>query len=547
MRLLVLALLSVGLLAAVALTGCLDGGDDAGDDGPGGPGVPLTFREDWAEHALQSDHDHYVPDEHQDLSTPNFQELGWDPLISEYYGRSAGGYLCGDAVDTGERRLAAVHGINTDVAFELVDVTNATQPTVLGEFIMPRGASRDVALTPDGNFVAVAITDPDAGPMPAALADFMAAAPDVGLARSSGQAMWRSSCNDGPVPVERADALARDAPEDEAPWPPGVMLVSVIDPASPRIVGYYPLPVLGAHSVYVGESGGRTIIIASVTNLATAASYFWFIEVTETPIGINMVLLSQYVEPANEGGAPLVNGHNDGVLQEHPVTGMPLAYLANWHQGFVILDMSNPSFPEVIGRWDDNTQPNLAPGLDPQLVEDGSGNVHEAIPLNTVWGGRHYTFVGQEILARPTDTPSGLINIIDTTDPSDPYTVATWTLPADVEWSEGGVFSTHYVSYHGHTLFVAHYHAGVWAIDLSGLLDGEVSEADVHPPASGVYVPAKVSPKPPPDGSYDWTPTIMDAPVMPNGDLVVYDCTSGIYVVRFDESQPAPPKVWDFA
>lgn len=560
-------------LAIPVLAGCFGGGEDDGNAGPGGRGPPLTFRDDWAERAVPytndvMDHDHFDPAQHQGLSTPNFQELGWDPLISEHYGRSAGGYLCGDSVSTGERKLAAVHGIGTDVAFELVDVTDPATPTVLGEFVMPRAASRDVALTPDGGHVAVAISTPDAQEANAYTATPVrstASTPEERALDEAGTAYWRSPCNAGPVPVGRvadlvrvladdtdiagteladlADAPETDAPEDEAPWPPGVMLVSVSDPKAPVIVSFYPLPVLGAHSVYAGELEGRTIVIASVVNLATAVSNFWFLEVTETPVGQRLVLLSLYQEQAQEGGAPPLNGHNDGVLQKHPVTGQPLAWLANWHQGVAILDMSDPRAPQVIGRWDDNTQP-LA-GFDPDsppyfglLVEDGSGDVHEAIPLDTTWNGRHYTFVGQEILARPTGTPSGLVNVLDTTDPTNPVAVAVWTLPVDVEWDASLVFSTHYLSFYEKTVFVAHYHAGVWAIDMSCLPDCK------HPPAVGAYIPANVSPKPPPDGPYDWTPTIMDANSLRDGTLVVWDSSSGIYTVAYDTSQPAPPRVF---
>jgi hypothetical protein len=538
-------LLAILLSCASVLAGCLSGdGDGNGPDSGKGEGAPLVFREDWAEHALPySDHDHHDPAQHQGLSTPNFHELGWDPLISDYYGRSAGGYLCGDSVDTGERRLAAVHGYSTDVAFELVDVTDASAPVLLGEFVMPRSASRDVAITPDGNHIAIAVSTPDSGPRPA-FAGLHPGIPDEGSDVVGAQAYFRAYCDGVPRAVPwRAGVLETlrstlTGPESEAPFPPGVMLVSIADPKDIAIEGYYPLPVLGAHSIYAGELEGRTLVIASVVNLAAQASNFWFFEVTEGPTPLRLLTLFQ--DRPDGGGVALVNGHNDGVVQEHPVTKMPLAYLANWHQGMIILDMTDPQVPVVIGRWSDNA--GLA---NADLVQDGSGDVHEAIPLDTTWGGRHYTFIGQEILDHPSRTPSGLVHIVDTTDPTRPFEVATWTLPVDVVWDEPGVFSTHYLSFVGSTLFVAHYHAGVWAVDLSGLLDGTVDEKDKHPPAVGVYVPANVSPKPPPKGPDDWTPTIMDVNPLRNGDLVVWDNKSGIYTVRFDAGQPAPPRVFE--
>ena len=36
----------------------------------------------------------------------------------------------------------------------------------------------------------------------------------------------------------------------------------------------------------------------------------------------------------------------------------------------------------------------------------------------------------------------------------------------------------------------------------------------------------------------------MDANSFGDGDLVIWDCTSGVYVVHFDASQPAPPRVF---
>ncbi|HUR25839.1 MAG TPA: hypothetical protein VM327_07500 [Candidatus Thermoplasmatota archaeon] len=540
------------LLSLVPLAGCFTDDDSpVGPDGRDSHGN-LVFRDDWAEHALPySDHDHHNPLQHAGLSTPNFQELGWDPLLSDYYGRSAGGYLCGDSVDTGERRLAAVHGYQTDVAFELVDVTDGAHPALLGEFVLPRSASRDVAITPDGNHIAIAVSTPDSGPRPAAAsasASAVSGVPtvsgDAGVGdRELDQPYFRSYCDGAVHPVSWKAGVhetvqaALSGPETQAPFPPGVMLVSIVDPKNIEVEGYYSLPVLGAHSIYAGDLDGQTIVIASVVNLAAQVSNFWFFEVTEGPVPLR--LLSLFQDRPDGGGAALINGHNDGVVQVHPVTGQKLAYLANWHQGMIILDMANPMAPVVLGRWSDNA------GLtNTDLVQDGTGDVHEAIPLDTTWNGRHYTFIGQEILDHPSNTPSGLVHIVETTDPSHPVEVATWTLPVDVVWDEAGVFSTHYLSFWKTTLFVAHYHAGVWAIDLSGLADGEIDDADKHPPAVGVYIPANVSPQPPPKGPDDWTPTIMDTNVLHDGDMVVWDNKSGIYVVKFDDTQKAPPRVF---
>src|ERR1044072_3561515 len=94
------------VLASTLVAGCLSGSKDGASSGGDGPGVRLSFRDDWAEHALPySDHDHHNPAQHQGLSTPNFQELGWDPLLSDYYGRSAGGYPLGASVPTGDGPL----------------------------------------------------------------------------------------------------------------------------------------------------------------------------------------------------------------------------------------------------------------------------------------------------------------------------------------------------------------------------------------------------------------------------------------------------------
>lgn len=499
----------------VSAAGCLGGSPTGGVDG-GLDQVAGAFPRDWDELALPSgqDHDHFDSIAHQNLSTANFELLGWNPLVLESYGQTAGYHLCGDATDTGERRFGVVQG-GGDVAFVLVDVTDAAKPEVVGEFLMPTTPARDVAITPDGRYVVIGSSTPKQ--------------PERGLVNAplGPAAWWNSPCNEGPVPVARLDG-----PEQNAPLGNGVILVNVQNPAAPVIESYFPLPALGAHSIYATRVNNQYFVLASVVNLVAAVTYFQLFDIQQTPAGAKLVHLSYVLEQPTASNAPLINGHNDGVIVPHPITKRTLGWFAHWHQGLVIVDLSNPRVPQIIGRYSDNPPGNTAVGT------NDHGDIHEALPIVDTWDGRHYTFIGQEILGHPSYAPSGYMRVLDTTDPTKPTLVTQWNLPADVEWNASLQFSTHYISYHGKTVFMSHYHAGVWAIDVSDLTQEQL-------PAVGVFVPANVSPKPPPRRGYSWTPTIMENIALPNGDLVVWDSSSGVYMLRFQAENPAPPKAWD--
>jgi hypothetical protein len=508
MRLLPLAIVAMSILAGCA------GSRPGGDTDPTQVLKPV-IPDDWAEHAVPSGegHDHFNSAHHQNLSTANFDLLGWNPLISESYGITPGYHLCGDATDTGERRFAAVQG-GGDVAFILVDVTDGADPKVIGELLMPTVSARDIALTPDGKYVVVGTSgakQPERGPVPPL--------------ETQPQVIWRSPCN--------SQDLVLAGPEQNLPLANGVVLVSIQTPATPEIMSYFPLPALGAHSIYAQKIASQYYVLASVTNLATATTYFDLFDIVETEDRAALVHVSYILEQPQQGNAPLINGHNDGVIVPHPINNRVYGWFALWHQGLAIVDLSNPRVPMVVGRWTDNPPGNTAVGT------NDYGDVHEALPLNETWDGKHYTFIGQEILGRPSYAPSGYMKVLDTTDPANPKAVTQWNLPTEVEWNASLQFSTHYISRHNQTVFMSHYHAGVWAIDVSDLTIPQL-------PAIGVFVPANVSPKPPPTvRSYDWTPTVMENNALPNGDIVVWDSSSGVYVVHFDETNKAPPAIWE--
>jgi len=484
----------------------------------------LDFAPDWDEIALPQEegHNHHDAVQHQNRSTPNFQLLGWNPLETVYYGHSRGGYLCGDANGNAEKRYGVIHGLGTDIAFVLVDLTDAANPTVLGELAMPWAPARDVAITPDLRYVVIG-------------SSVRTGAPDKPLPVAEAlTAEWRSPCNDGPVKVPLVGSAAETS---YLPFEGGAVLVNIQNPRQPVIESYFPLPVLGAHSMYANKIGNQYYVLASVVNLVAAVTYFHLFDIVSTPAGAKLVTLSIIREDPTQGNAPLQNGHNDGVIMVHPGMKKTLAYLAHWHQGLLIVDLTNPRVPQTIGRWTDNP-----PGYT-DLASNDHGDIHEALPLDVLWNGRHYTFIGQEILGHPTKRPSGYLKAIDTTDPTKPREVAHWNLPTEVAWKAQLQFSTHYIARVNQTIFMSHYHAGVWAIDVSDI------ENNSKLPAVGAFLPANVPPKPRPlpagatQPSYSWTPTVMDTNALPNGDLVVWDMRSGVYTLRFDDSNPAPPKL----
>ncbi|HWH07665.1 MAG TPA: hypothetical protein VNX21_00600, partial [Candidatus Thermoplasmatota archaeon] len=127
------------LLLALALAGCVT---PAAQDGLGSSAAPVDAS--WAVRALPhgDDHDHFDIAQHQGLSTPNFRVVGWDPLVVDAKGQTAGGYLCGETATTEDgRQLAVVNSFVTDVVFVVMDVTEPAAPRKVGEFVLENGHS----------------------------------------------------------------------------------------------------------------------------------------------------------------------------------------------------------------------------------------------------------------------------------------------------------------------------------------------------------------------------------------------------------------------
>jgi len=540
-------LLAALLVASALLAGCASTTQHAAP-------ADLTPVRDpsWAVKAIYGDADpaatDYVPDHdhgnrtaHEGRSTPNFQQLGHDPLLSEYFHASPGTTYCGDVGTAGPRKLAVVHTLSTDVALTVVDVTDDTHPQKVGELVLPFEFTYDVAIFADSRY-AVLAGNPD----------LKVDRPPTAAEQAQGvpfHPMWRDACDD-----ERPMATTTSM----IPYGYSAILVDLKDPANPVVADFYEYPAgRNVHSISTAMVDGTRYIATSglmavpctlpsisgnpVTNpvpcepqvprFGNALSHFDFLTVQETPDGAHIVPFDLYTPTDQTHLDPsllyLSNGHTDATIEKHPVTNDTLAYLADWDGGLQIVKLSGVGQVQPLASW------GAIPGGDPTQMK---GHIHSAVPVPGLHDGKHLLVVGQEVVGRPEGRPSGQVVVLDVTNPSVPLRVAKWTLPVDVQWgpSQGELFSTHYPILVNDTLFVTLYHGGLWAADFSAATRGN---PDL--PSVGVFVPADAPAGDPVRKGP--TPEVLEVLSLGGNDLLIFDGESGAYTLRWHGVSPAVP------
>ncbi|HEX2021389.1 MAG TPA: hypothetical protein VHH36_01645 [Candidatus Thermoplasmatota archaeon] len=489
------------LVAFAALAaGCAAPGAPPAGDAP----LPALVPDRWWETAVPSSaideaHNHSDRAHHRNLTTANFEVVGWDPLVTDFYGETARGMGCGGAATREDgRRIAIVQSIETDVAFVVADVTDPTTPVKLGEYVLPNVIVWDADVSADGMHVIVA-ADPPIFPQVPQLPPVTLSAP------LAVRPLWRDACT----------GETREAGPQQYVFQGGaVAMVGIQDPSAPVLEDWVPQPYLGPHSVGSHLIDGRVYVTSSVTNLAHEGSYYSFFEIVSTPAGDHLAPLSVLEAPGHPGvGMDALNLHVDAYLHKHPVTGRVLAYLANWDAMYVY-DVTDMRTPMPVSEWRDGD----------------ADEVHTTFPFPELRDGRQILVVGQEV-EEPADLPSGWIYLLDVTDPAAPAELGRWTLPVKPNWDDGGLqFSPHYVAVQNDTMFVANYHGGLWAVDVSDL---------AAPRASGLFVPDRDSPQPF-GGAATSGPSVEDVILGPDGLLTVWDYAGGIYQIRFRPEVPAP-------
>lgn len=124
------------------------------------------------------------------------------------------------------------------------------------------------------------------------------------------------------------------------------------------------------------------------------------------------------------------------------------AYLSYWDAGLILVDISDPSKPEMLGRGDE-----------PPTFGNDEGNGHVAVPAR----GGNLVIFGDEDFA---PGPWGFLRIYDTSEPTDPFQIGAYATPGSLS-SNPDPATMHNIIVKGNRAYLSWYFEGIRVVDFS--------------------------------------------------------------------------------
>jgi hypothetical protein len=288
----------------------------------------------------------------------------------------------------------------------------------------------------------------------------------------------------------------------------GIVIAEISDPAHPKVIAEFTEGVTaGVHSafVYARPPYGTHVYL---TNNGTGA--------------MHVIDINDPYRPREVGRFRMPGPMAGGSLHDIDIED-GLAYLSNWNEGLVILDVGNglkggtPMNPTLVSQY----KYDLNDLYRQVEATAGAGFIRGT---HTAWRHRNYVFIADEVFpaanvqgARDASASRayGRLQVLDVSDIEKPKSVA---------WYEPEFGGVHNVWVEGDTLYVGAYNAGFRTFDISGELMGDlraqqremvhVNIADMNAHTSGQNT------------AMTW------GVVVRNGIAYVNDIHSGLWVVR---------------
>lgn len=217
--------------------------------------------------------------------------------------------------------------------------------------------------------------------------------------------------------------------DPDAPFDEGLIVWDVRSPADPVELGRYATGGHGSHRNFY--DGGRYVHVPSAAAGFDGHIYeIVDIEAPARPIRVGRWWVPGQWRAGGEAGVPV------GTSLHAPYVVGDRTYLAYGAAGLVVLDITDPAAPQVVGRLE------LAPPFNPVIA------AHTAVPLP----GRQLLVLNSEAIEEDCDEPLGFAGLVDVTDERAPRVVSQFPLPAPPEaspWRDfcerGGRFGPHNV------------------------------------------------------------------------------------------------------
>lgn len=414
--------LLVALAAAVAAAGCIGAPQDAPDTAAADadPASDFVAADGAVDHEAIAEAVGEPIDVHHDHTDASLhdQALNAEVVTWSTLGVELGENGFADFHFFPEEDLAAV-AIDGDEegGFKIVDISDPRNISVLGTYWIQGNSIQEVEVTPDGRHVLMNVQDfPRPGP----------AATDCQVC---------------------------------------IHVVDVTDRSNPELASLFPVHLIGTHNIEAFEEDGTTWIyytgqpLAGMGSPAGAGSNpppgneIGIARLEEGSGGAHLVRVGSFrhADSYVSGGASFPH---DVLLREHPVTGDRIAWASWWDGGAITIDASNPAAPREL---DVNREREPSDVL----------RIHQFNPEPEARDGTLYAWSAPEIGS--LETGSGVVRAYDATDPSSIEQVGTWSLPGDVTIPGRYILSPHTVDVDPDTQVAAaaHYHAGVWFLDVT--------------------------------------------------------------------------------
>jgi hypothetical protein len=244
----------------------------------------------------------------------------------------------------------------------------------------------------------------------------------------------------------------------------GIGLYDVTDPNNPVLLSLRQSGIFGVHELWMESRGNRAYVYEAANFHEVVAAQegqspedvtpeFRIVDVSDPR---NPVQVGDWSAWRELGISPLAGIGTFAFNFVHSVyVDKEVAYVSYWDLGTVMLDVSDPTAPEFLGRT--------------VFGEGVEGNAHSAW---TARGGKLLIQNDEDFDPAPNpevETGWGYGHIFDISDKSNPVELATLKLPSTHQFPPPGPgdFTIHDPKVRGNTLYLSWYTEGVVVMDIS--------------------------------------------------------------------------------